>query len=99
MKFRKKPVEIDAIQWEGSHFYHNGNLPDWLPEPTVCPSLSGALSNLDGGEIRRHGTSLYIGTLEGTHEAKAGDWIIRGVEGELYPCKPNIFDATYEAVA
>jgi len=42
--------------------------------------------------------SVFISTLEGTHEAKRGDWIIKGIKGELYPCKPDIFEATYEAV-
>jgi hypothetical protein len=50
------------------------------------------------GEIWRAGDYLYIGTLEGTHRANPGDWIIRGVKGELYPCKPAIFQATYEEV-
>lgn len=48
------------------------------------------------GEVWRAGDFLYIGTLEGTHRADPGDWIIRGVKGELYPCKSDIFAATYE---
>ena len=42
--------------------------------------------------------SAFIPTLEGTHEARRGDWIIRGVKGEIYPCKPDIFEMTYEKV-
>jgi hypothetical protein len=49
-------------------------------------------------EIRKYPDGLYIATLEGTMRANIGDWIIRGVKGELYPCKPDIFAATYEAV-
>ena len=45
---------------------------------------------------RQEGASLIIPTLEGDHEAGLGDWIIRGVKGEFYPCKPDIFAATYE---
>jgi hypothetical protein len=49
-------------------------------------------------EIRKYPDGLYIATLEGTMRANIGDWIIRGVKGELYPCKPDIFAATYEVV-
>jgi hypothetical protein len=49
-------------------------------------------------EIRSCSEGLYIETLEGTMKADNGDWIIRGVKGELYPCKPDIFEATYEPV-
>ncbi len=90
MKFRKKPVVIEAVQWnpgpndvrftfpDGTDF-----LVDRRPETT--------LTNKDN-------PVLLIGTLEGTMEAQAGDWIIRGVKGEYYPCKPDIFEATYEFV-
>ena len=50
-----------------------------------------------GGSARTEGDQLLIDTLEGTHAANPGDWIIQGVQGEFYPCKPDIFDATYEA--
>jgi hypothetical protein len=49
-------------------------------------------------EARQEGTTLTIPTLEGDHEASLGDWIICGVAGEFYPCKPDIFDQTYEIV-
>lgn len=48
-----------------------------------------------GGELLKDG-ELYIKTLEGTHHAKVGDYIIKGVAGEFYPCKPDIFNKTYE---
>lgn len=51
------------------------------------------------GILQRDDDQLWIGTLEGNMIASAGDWIIRGVKGELYPCKPDIFAATYEPVA
>jgi hypothetical protein len=79
MKFRKKPVVIDAVQ------YVTGQQPCELAGDVVA------------GRIRypEDGTML-IETLEDVMVAQPGDWIIRGVKGELYPCKPDIFAATYE---
>lgn len=51
-----------------------------------------------GTHARQEGSCLIIHTLEGDHEASLGDWIIKGVQGEFYPCKPEIFNATYEPV-
>lgn len=81
MKFRKKPVVIDAVQWDGNM-------------TTVEPLLIGATT--EAVEQNLGDPALYIPTLEGTHKADVGDWIIKGVKGELYPCKPDIFAATYE---
>ena len=78
MKFRKKPVVIDAVQWTGANAVE---ILDWI-EP----------------EARQEGATLIIPTLEGDHEASLGDWIIKGVQGEFYPCKPDIFEKTYDAV-
>lgn len=80
-KFRKKPVEIEAIKWTGD------NIDQII-------SLTGSSENL-GGPV---GGKLGIFTLEGAMNADIGDWIIRGVKGELYPCKPDIFAATYEPI-
>lgn len=88
-KWRKKPVVIEAVQllWmnqdEIREFADVGKLVDGKPEWEV----------VDGYRI-----VLSIPTLEGVMLANDGDWIIKGVEGELYPCKPDIFDKTYEAV-
>ncbi len=85
-QYRKKPVVIEAVQWDGDHT--NGiDLPAWFREPLA----SGGLRIVDGYK-------LEIGTLEGTMTADIGDMVIRGVKGEIYPCKPDIFAATYEAV-
>ena len=121
MKFRKKPVVIEAFQW-----FKNGDHPlDYV----------GGTSGFDAGEIRefseahmrqhdwegkvvrrfRHpdvagkhlcehcGKPMYIhgciDTLEGVHIVCPGDWIITGVKGERYPCKPDIFEMTYEVAA
>ncbi|MCK5016263.1 MAG: hypothetical protein KAS32_04250 [Candidatus Peribacteraceae bacterium] len=79
--YTKKPVEIEAIQFTG----------ETLEE---CCHFIGE-NNLNDGTSKDEG---YIGivTLEGDHEARYGDWIIKGVKGEFYPCKPDIFEMTYE---
>lgn len=87
MRFRKKPVTIDAIQWLGT-FESYGK---------ICSFTGLALQNNHNGESEPQ--ELYIPTLEGEHVAKKGDWIIRGVKGEFYPCKPDIFELTYEQVS
>ena len=81
MKYRKRPVVIDAIKYDGVAM---GSAMDFI-------DLDHSYSDADDGEA-----SLFIPTLEGEMEAKPGDWIIRGVQGEYYPCKPDIFEATYE---
>jgi hypothetical protein len=89
-KFRKKPVVIDAYQYPGHAILGVNPLlafEKWL-EP-----LARAYGHWP---MRYVGQSLIIPTLEGDHEAKPGDWIICGVAGEIYPCKPEIFAATYE---
>ena len=87
MKFRKKPVVIEAVCFDSEMLA--GVVPDWFAEA------------LDAGNIEYDVESgwldvLFISTLEGCMQADFGDWIIRGVKGELYPCKPDIFEATYE---
>jgi hypothetical protein len=79
MKYRKKPVVIEAFKWM------HDVVPDWWRE------AKGLQMDVQTG-------SVFIPTLEGTHEAKPGDFIIQGVKGELYPCKPDIFEMTYEKV-
>jgi hypothetical protein len=83
-KFRKKPVVIEAYQWDG---FAEG----------AAPIINWILQN--GGVARYHDepwSMMYIETLEGSMRADADDWIIKGVQGEFYPCKPDIFAATYE---
>jgi hypothetical protein len=86
-KYRKKPVVIDAVQW-------NGTVTDELR------ALFGdrAVVVKDGPTGPTAPKLLAIRTLEGTMDAEVGDWVIKGVAGELYPCKPHIFAATYEPV-
>lgn len=91
-KYRKKPVVIEAFKWTADMFQTDD--PLWIVE---------ALKK-DGGEgsarIRVFESDIYmeIHTLEGVHKAQRGDWIIRGIKGEIYPCKPDIFNKTYEKV-
>lgn len=80
MKFRKKPVVIEAIQWIGYN-------------PSEILEFCKGSASYD-----RNYSEMTIYTLEGKHIASLGDWIICGVKGECYPCKPDIFEATYEAV-
>jgi hypothetical protein len=91
-QFRKKPVVIEAIQWDGNRIV--GDLPEWLREALNHPDTPDKLN----GAVMRIGNTVHIGTLEGVVVAQPGDWILRGIKGELYPCKPDIFEATYEAV-
>lgn len=89
-KYRKKPVVVDAMQYPGHSTTGVDALTafeDWL-EPIAKAAGRWPLKYV--------GQSLIIPTLEGDHEAKPGDYIIRGVQGEIYPCKPDIFAATYE---
>ena len=97
-KFRKKPVEIEAFQMTRERRSDNRDWPNWLneawnrdwPEP-------GAVSCEDFPASDGH-DRLVISTLEGVHTVSWDDWIICGVQGELYPCKPDIFEATYDPV-
>ena len=92
-KYRKKPVVIEAFQMTKESRWNNSNWPNWLHEAWQKDSSEGALWCDDGGE------ELFCGTLEGVHKVTFGDYIIKGVKGEIYPCKPDIFKATYELVS
>ena len=94
-KYRKLPVEIEAFQMTKERRWEC-DWPEWLM--TAWNKNSGEVGSLfldsDDPDYER----LMIGTLEGAHKVSWDDWIIQGVKGELYPCKPNIFEATYEEV-
>lgn len=95
-KYRKKPVVIEAFQMTEARRNDNAEWPHWLDEAwNKDVDEAGALL-IDAADPKRQ--QLYINTLEGQHRVAWDDWIIRGVKGELYPCKPDIFEATYEAV-
>jgi len=81
-QFRKKPVVIEATQW-----FKHGDHPAVVPVPYDHPTSHHAINTGEWG---------WCPTLEGGHLVQPGDWIITGVQGERYPCKPEIFAATYE---
>lgn len=90
-KYRKKPVVIEAMQFRGVAYIPGDvdyavDFDDWIVAK-------------QGDRVCRYvGDTIIIPTLEGDHTASPGDYIICGVAGELYPCKPDIFAATYEPV-
>lgn len=88
-RYRKKPVVIDASQLDDEN---GGLIVNWINAEGGDAALRGGA----GGGSK--GGSVLIETLEGTMQAAPGDYVIRGVAGEFYPCKPEIFEATYEAV-
>ncbi|WP_164683492.1 hypothetical protein [Streptococcus hyointestinalis] len=79
MKYKKKPVEIEAIRFTGSNYEE---IREFIGKNTLCSDLS-----------------IVIPTLEGDMVAQKGDYIIKGVQGEFYPCKPDIFEETYEIIS
>lgn len=88
-RYRKRPVVIEALQWDGTEESMD-EVANFVMAPNVGDQdISGQLA----GDIH-----IVIHTLEGDMRADVGDFVIRGVKGELYPCKPDIFAATYEAV-
>lgn len=91
MRYRKKPVEIEAVRVADllNAFENDWSaLPDWVADAYEKGILAA---------VRRE--DLIVKTLEGDHLARRNDWLIRGVKGELYPCKPEVFELTYEPVS
>lgn len=88
-QFRKKPVVIEARRIDTSDYDGMCEIVNWC---------SGVAVDSEATEYMHGNKVIYIDTLEGRMFADGGDWIIRGVKGEFYPCKPEIFEATYEAV-
>ena len=89
MKFRKIPVVIEAEQFKTNN-------------EVGSPNMDKLVNWMNQGKEKmvawHNGTNIFIETLEGTHRADVGDWIIKGVKGEFYPCKEEIFKMTYEKV-
>lgn len=94
-KYRKKPVEIEALEYTGDNLLevleftgiHRRQSPRWFSSYEEFAAHVAADEQI-----------FKIFTLEGPHQARPGDMIIKGVKGEFYPCKPDIFAATYDAV-
>ena len=89
MKYRKKPVEVEAVK---VHEALKAAAHDWQALPTWLADA------YEAGTVVFASDGVLIKTLEGDMRGYRPDWIIRGVKGELYPCKPDIFEATYEEV-
>ncbi len=79
-QYRKKPVVVEARQIDSANYDDMSDIVEWC----------------NGVAVDHDGHAIAIDTLEGRMFADPGDWIIRGVKGEFYPCKPDIFEATYE---
>lgn len=88
MKYRKKPVEIEAFQYDGDFKDREGR---WYIPQFGIDAYRQEVLVFDGPE-------LYVKTLEGNMKVNIGDYIIQGVNEEIYPCKPDIFEKTYEVV-
>lgn len=87
MKYRKKPIVIEAIQFDPLST-HRMELPEGVE----------GLNSPGADNWGYEGCEFWIETLEGRMKVSRGDWIIKGIKGEFYPCKPDIFEATYEPV-
>lgn len=90
-RFTKKPVEIEAHRYDGAN---SAEVVAWADTEYVFTVPDGPDADLR----RPDGELLMIRTLEGMLHVSVNDWVIRGVKGEFYPCKPDIFEATYDAV-
>lgn len=88
--YRKKPVLIEAFKWTGG--------PDQTEDPEWIVQAIKEGKVFIERNVYHESCYLYIKTLEGEMKASPGDYIIKGIQGELYPCKPDIFEATYEQV-
>ena len=83
-KYRKKPVVVEAVQFTDENSFYL--IVEWIGEDNLADGTSPDEKLIE------------IVTLEGNHNARPGDWIIKGIKGEFYLCKPDIFEATYEEV-
>ena len=91
MKYRKKPVVIEALEWTGEN---HRDMWDFLTgKANEHMTVSDKHFYIDHSKVSG---GLVIKTLEGEHLANIGDYIIKGIKGEFYPCKPDIFEMTYE---
>jgi hypothetical protein len=95
MKFIKKPVIIEAFQYDGDLKNSSGEwyVPDWAVD-----AFNNGVMYYDSWNSKEDPCELFIDTLEGRSHVSVGDYVIKGVQGELYPCKPDIFMEIYEEV-
>lgn len=92
-KYIKKPIPVEAVKFEGNiaTIYGKPILPDWI----MKEYLKG---NIIADQLPNYDYELVIKTLEGDMRVSVGDYIINGIHGEIYPCKPDIFEETYDEV-
>lgn len=91
MRYVKKPIEVEAFQLHEGTYDQPAVWPHWMQTAWVkIPSVTGSIYS--GNKY------LHIKTLEGHQTISMNDWIIQGVQGEIYPCKPDIFEETYSGV-
>ncbi|MEG1502599.1 MAG: hypothetical protein RR370_04345 [Synergistaceae bacterium] len=91
MRYRKKPVVIEAFQYNGNLLSCSAEdyVPDWVVKAYQIGTLYYVYTPYYPSE-------LFAKTLEGDHHVSIGDYVIQGVKGEIYPCKPDIFEMTYD---
>lgn len=89
MEYRKRPVEVEAF------IFYKEPIPDWFMDKVTSNDVVLVDCNYDLDCLDPH---CLIRTLEGTMRGNPGDYIVEGVQGEIYPCKPDIFESTYEKV-
>ena len=87
MKYRKKPVIIEAIKWDGTYQEMYRISREFIGAEPYSFNANPGMNTV---------AHWHIKTLEGEHSVSNGDYVIRGVKGEFYPCKPDIFEMTYE---
>jgi len=92
-KYRKKPIEIEAFQYDGDLKGSNGEyyVPDW-----VVKAFKEGTMYYDSWNGREEPCELFIRTLEGRHHVSVNDYVIQEMDGKLYSCKPDIFEKVYE---
>lgn len=95
MFYKKKPVVVEAFQYDGDLINSEGEfyVPQWAQD-----AYNKRIIFFDSLTSESAPTELFVETLEGIHHARVGDFIVQGVHGELYPCKPDIFEEIYEIV-
>lgn len=93
MRVRKKPIVVNALQWTGNNIKE---IREFVGNSLI--EYKTEIRQMYGNEVLIKTTGISIRTLEGEHIANIGDYIIKGVQGEFYPCKPDIFEETYEII-
>lgn len=96
MSYRKKPVVIQAMWWDGTRA-EAGSFIEWMNADDI-DGLATSWYREANETVDREKPAIMIATLEGVMTCSPGDWVIKGINGEFYPCKPDIFQATYDVV-